>query len=162
MPDVYSKAGQFVDYSTRAVGVGQGASVTFRVLYRPAIRPLSACPKMAGLYCAGERKSVPALHGCHRLRFARQSWQYLGHRRAEDSNVKLRPHLRHVLVIVSTGWCFARHSWQQSGQCCTASGRENVLPHILHVLVIIPGLRFIVLVLCFTGAHYTAEAGRCP
>ena len=54
------------------------------------------------------------------------------------------------------------HSWQQSGQCCTASGRENVLPHILHVLVIIPSLRSIVLVLCFTGAHYTAEAGRCP
>ena len=66
------------------------------------------------------------------------SRQYFGQCRALDGKVKVFPHFRHFLVMVSTGRYFALHSWQQSGQLWTFSGRVKVFPHILHVLVIVP------------------------
>ena len=77
-----------------------------------------------------------ALASC--LRFFRQSGQYFGQCRAFDRKVKVFPHFRHFLVMVSTGRYFALHSWQQSGQLWTFSGRVKDFPHILHVLVIVP------------------------
>ena len=66
------------------------------------------------------------------------SRQYFGQCRALDGKVKVFPHFRHFLVMVSTGRYFALHSWQQSGQLWTFSGRVKVFPHILHVLVTVP------------------------
>lgn len=72
----------------------------------------------------------------------RHSGQYFGQCRALEGKVKVFPHFRHFLVIVSTGRYFALHSWQQSGQLWTFSGRVKVFPHILHVLVIVPRSAF--------------------
>ena len=72
----------------------------------------------------------------------RHSGQYFGQCRALDGKVKVFPHFRHFLVMVSTGRYFALHSWQQSGQLWTFSGRVKVFPHILHSLVIVPRFVF--------------------